>query len=118
VKWGFKVWVCAESGSRYALNVDVYTGKTTTPDRALARATHGLGYEIVDYVTSQYQLKNHIIYYDRYFSSVALAEYLRTVQTYSVSTVQMNRAGLPTEAKGLKLKVSGEIHEYERNETA
>jgi hypothetical protein len=115
-KWGFKVWVIAESDSGYVLQVDVYTGKTAVPARAAARKVFGLGFDVVDQLSQPYQLKNHIITYDRFFSSVALAEHLLSRQTYCNSTILLNRKGLPAEVKKLKLKLKGDIEEYQKGQ--
>ena len=104
IKWGFKVWVCAESDTGYALQVEVYEGKVRNPVRAATRKEHGLGYDVVNSLTQEYQLKNHVISYDRFFSSVDLAEFLLQRRTYVNSTVMLNRKGLPYAVKKLKLK--------------
>ena len=104
IKWGFKLWILAEPGTGYALRVEVYEGKARDPVRAARRQQFSLGYDVVDSLSKDYQLKNHIIYMDRFFSSVALAEHLLEQKTYMNSTVMLNRKGLPAAAKTLKLK--------------
>jgi hypothetical protein len=104
IKWGFKLWILAEPGTGYALRVEVYEGKARDPVRIAARQQFTLGYDVVDTLSKDYQLKNHIIYMDRFFSSVALAEHLLQQKTYINSTVMLNRKGLPAAAKTLKLK--------------
>jgi hypothetical protein len=84
--------------------VELYEGKARNPLRAAERQRFGLGYDVVDSLTTAYQLKNHIIYIDRFFSSVTLAEHLLQQNTYMNSTVMLNRKGLPAEARTLKLK--------------
>jgi len=103
IKWGFKVWVCAEAASGYALQVDVYSGKLAVPERAAARKRLGLGYDVVNEITRMYQQKNHIITYDRFFSSVHLAEHLLAQQTYIISTVKLDHKLLPRDFKLVKL---------------
>ena len=114
-KWGFKVWVIAESDSGYVLKLDVYTGKTAIPARAEARRKVGLGFDVVDHLSGPYQMKNYIITYDNFFSSVALAEHLLSRQTYCNSTVKLNRKGLPDEAKKLKFK-KGCFEEFQKGQ--
>ena len=104
IKWGFKVWMCAESDTGYALRVQVYEGKARDPARLADRQQNGLGFDVVKSLTKDYQGKNHIVYYDRFFSSVALARYLLTKETYVNSTEMLNRKGLPPAAMNLKLK--------------
>jgi len=103
-KYGFKVWVCAEAITGYALQVEVYEGKARTPARLKLRSTYGVGYDIVTELTRQYQGKNHIVYYDRWFSSVPLAEHLLRNGIYANSTIKQDRAGLPPGSRKLKLK--------------
>src|SRR5207244_4171681 len=98
------VGTCAEADTGYALKLEVYEGKARDPARASARHLNGLGFNVVSALIEDYQLKNHIVYYDRFFSSVALAEFLLQRQTYVNSTVMLNRKGLPQAAKKLKLK--------------
>ena len=74
--YAFKVWVFAESVSGYALQVEVYTGKALSVEQTAVRKEFGLGYVVVSRLTEQYQYKCHVIYYDRYCSSVPLAEML------------------------------------------
>lgn len=112
IKWGFKVWVCAESDTGYCLQFDVYTGKARDPARAAARTEHGLGYDVVATLSQQYQEKNHIISYDRFFSSVALAEFLLRKRTYVNSTVMLNRKGMPTQTRKLQLKKGQPCQQY------
>src|SRR3989441_8179665 len=88
-KFGFKVWVCAEADTGYALQVEVYVGKAGDPDRARLRSEHGTGYDIVTQLTRQYWEKFHVIYYDRFFSSVALAENLLEHKTYVNSAIML-----------------------------
>lgn len=111
--YGFKVWVCAESVSGYALQVEVYTGKAPSVEQTAVRKEFGLGYDVVSRLTEQYQYKYHVIYYDRYFSSVPLAEMLLARQTYCCSTVHLNRKGLPVEAKKL-IVASGVVVEFQK----
>ncbi len=104
IKWGFKFWMLAEASSGYCLRVEMYEGKLRGAARNAIVKSHGLGYDVVDTLTKEYQQKNHIVYYDRFFSSVKLAEDLLSKATYTNSTVMLNRKGLPAAMKRLKLK--------------
>ena len=81
------------------LQVEIYTGKAPSVEQTAVRKEFGLGYDVVSRLTEQYQYKCHAIYYDRYFSSVSLAEMLLARQTYCCCTGHLNRKGLPVEAK-------------------
>src|SRR6266568_3709947 len=104
IKWGFKFWMLAEASSGYCLRVEMYEGKFRGAARNAVVKSHGMGYDVVDTLTKEYQQKNHILYYDRFFSSVALAEDLVAKATYTNSTIMLNRKGLPAAVKKLQLK--------------
>src|SRR6267154_948832 len=114
VKFGFKVWVCAEADTGYAFQVEVYEGKARTEARVALRTLNGLGFDVVSELTKQYQGKNHVVYIDRFFSSPALAEYLLQHKIYVNSTVMLNRKGLPVAAKKLKLKKTDDCKQYQK----
>jgi len=113
-KWGFKLWKCAESGTGYALQVEVYEGKARTPARIEQRSQFGLGFDVVNELTRKWQGKNHVVVFDRFFSSVTLLEHLLQKKTYAISTVMMNRKGLPPSAKKLQLKKSAPLRQYRK----
>ena len=101
-KWGIKVWMLCESSSGYCLNFQVYTGRVEGP-----AAPHGLGYRVVMDMMEPYLDKNHHVYFDRFFTSVKLMEDLEEAGTYACATVMLNRRGLPTDARRLKLRERG-----------
>jgi hypothetical protein len=113
-KWGFKVWVCAESASGYALQFEVYDGKPRNLDRIQTRKQYGAQFDVVEHLTRNYQEKNHVVTYDRFFSSVALAEHLLEKKTYVNSTVMLNRKGLPPQVKKMKLSKGAACHQYRK----
>ncbi|XP_078730671.1 uncharacterized protein LOC144945910 isoform X2 [Lampetra fluviatilis] len=60
----------------------------------------GLGYRVVMSLTRSYWHRNHHLYFDRYFSSPALLEDLRSrCGTYACGTVSLSRRGLPPPAR-------------------
>ncbi|XP_061426844.1 uncharacterized protein LOC133354203 isoform X2 [Lethenteron reissneri] len=59
-----------------------------------------LGYRVVMSLTRSYWHRNHHLYFDRYFSSPALLEDLRSrCGTYACGTVSLSRRGLPPPAR-------------------
>ena len=74
-KWGLKVWSLVDCAT-YLLRFDVYNGKCAVPAQAEICKQHGLGYQIVTQLRGQYIGHGHYLYFDRYFSSLALAVYL------------------------------------------
>ncbi|XP_069105020.1 piggyBac transposable element-derived protein 4-like [Argopecten irradians] len=107
-KWGVKVWEVCESDTGYCSNFDVYTG------RKPGGRQHGLGYDVVWNITKPFHNKNHHLYYDRFFSSVLLAEHLDMVSTYVCGTIMQNRKGLPAEIASAKLKNNGELLQMQK----
>ena len=96
-KWGVKVWELCDSTSGYCTNFQIYTG------RSQGQAEHGLGYRVVMDLTEPYHHRNHHMYFDRFFSSPALAEAMDNQGTYCCSTVNLNRRGLPGVVRNLSL---------------
>jgi hypothetical protein len=94
----------AEAKTGYCLLLERYEGKKRGITRNATVKQYGLGYDVVTSLTADYQEKNHIVYYDRFFSSVHLAEALLVKDTYVNSTVMLNRQGLPLAMKKLKLR--------------
>ena len=109
-KWGIKVWELCDSENGYCVDFDVYAAKHYKPTR------NGLGYDVVTKLVHDHLGKNHRIYFDRYFTSVHLVEYLLRNNTYACGTININRKGLPKEAKTVKLK-RGESKVHEKAET-
>src|SRR6218665_1306763 len=82
-KWGFKIWTICDSSNGYFLKFDVYTDKAVTAGRAVIRREFGLGYDVVTHLANDYLDVGHHIYFDRYFSSLHLCQYLLSRATYS-----------------------------------
>lgn len=92
VKRGIKVWECADASNGYVWNLSVYTGKERD-----ANPEQGLGYRVVYNLTRPLVGKNHHVFIDNFFSSIALAENLLRDQIYVCGTVRSNRHGIPRE---------------------
>ena len=108
-KWGIKVWQICESDSGYCCGFDVYTGKKRDGNRQ-----YGLGYDVVWSLTEAYHNQNRHIYYDRFFSSINLAEHLELVNTYVCGTIMANRKGIPEAVKKAKLKRQGDLVQIQK----
>lgn len=96
--WGIKVWCVSCSLTGFLLNFEIYTGKSTVP------RPHGTGYHIITKLGQPFLNLNHHFYYDRFFSSVKLAEDLLQQNTYSCSTIMPNRKGWPASLKSKAIK--------------
>ena len=102
-KYGIKVWMAADASNGYVLNCSVYEG--SEEGNALI---HGLGYDIVMKMARPYLNKNHYLFFDNFFSTPRLFEYLLVQDTYACAIVRLNRKELPCSAK-TKLKQPGEL---------
>ncbi|KAK3754657.1 hypothetical protein QZH41_003873 [Actinostola sp. cb2023] len=94
IKRGIKVRKCADSGTGFVVNLQVYTGK-----RQDGGTEHGLGFRVVRDLTETLSAKNHHVFCDNCFTSVELAKYLLTKNTYLCGTIRSNRKGFPKELK-------------------
>ena len=79
IKRGYKLWVRTDMDG-YISKFDVYQGRNTMPDNYNFPTCYGLGESVVAHFTSDLLQKNHHIYFDNYFSSVPLMEYLKTIE--------------------------------------
>lgn len=111
-KRGLKVWMLSTSYLGYVYNFNVYGGRND----AVERTNNGLGYDVVMNLIRPLKEKFHVLYYDRFFSSVQLILDLLKKKTYACGTVLKNRKRLPLELRHDQLKTQGEIIAYQCNE--
>ncbi|XP_046678176.1 piggyBac transposable element-derived protein 4-like isoform X1 [Homalodisca vitripennis] len=106
IKRGFKIWVCACSETGYVLTFQVYTGKKKdgSPEEKL-------GERVVLDLTTPYLGLGHCVYYDNFFSSVALTNKLLEEDTFSCATILPNRVEYPVE----ELKKDKEIPTHQHD---
>ena len=107
-KWGIKVWELCEASTGYCANFEVYTGKSRDGNRQ-----YGLGYDVIWKLSEPFHYQHRHLYYDRFFSSLVLAEHLSLVNTYMCSTIMPNRKGLPPAIKK-KLKNKGDLIQIQK----
>ena len=101
-RYGMKFWCCAESKTGYVLNFHFYTGKDADFDKDI-----GLGHHVVKNIAMPYLNKNHHLFFDNFFSSLALTQDLLNKKTYSCCTTRPNRKGWPM--KGETKQKKGEV---------
>ena len=70
-------------------------GRNTMPKDFNFPACFGLGESVVAHFTLDLLQKNHHVYFDNYFSSVPLMEYLKTKNVFACATIKSNRKYLP-----------------------
>ena len=101
VKRGFKIWSLADSCNGYMYHFEVYTGKdeqklgTSLGERVVLKLTESLP-------------RGHIVFYDNFFSSIALGKSLLNRGLYSCATTRVNRRGFPAELKTARLPLRGD----------
>ena len=87
VKYGIKVWMVAESKTGYVSNYDIYLGKPRGSDRGET----GLATKVVLDITEPFQYCNRHVFFDNFFTSVALMEELLRRGTYACGTLRADR---------------------------
>lgn len=88
-KYGLKLYIIADVKTGYALNVEIYTGKSMTTDNSAKG--------IITRLCHPYFNKKHTVYMDRFYSSPLVFQFLKSNDTYAVGTVMKNRKGLSKE---------------------
>ena len=95
IKRGYKLWMRADMDG-YISKFDVYQGRNTMHRDDNLPACFGLGESVIAHFTSDLAGKNHHVYFDNYFSSVPLVEYLKTENIFACGTIRSNRKYLPS----------------------
>ena len=91
-------------------NLKVYCGATP------GATEHGLGASVVRTMTEPIAEKGHFVFFDNYFSSVPLAKFLRTKNTYCVATARVDRVAWPSSLKDKK-RLNRELKRGEHHST-
>lgn len=99
IKRGYKLWCRAEM-SGYISEFQIYQGKAETT----VTPSLGLGGRVVMDLSEKIAGKNHILWFDNFFTSVDLLEQLQDKGTHACGTIRHNRRGLPTLAQDKSLK--------------
>lgn len=87
-KWGIKVWArCGVSGILY--DFEVYTGKTT---KAEAKPELLMGGNVICRLTQSLPKNvNHKVFFDNFFSSIAIMNHLKKDGFWAVATIRKDR---------------------------
>ena len=109
IKRGYKLWMRADMDG-YVSKFDVYQGKNSLLDVEGVPADFGLGEKVVYSLTVDLKNKNHQVFFDNYFSSVPLLEYLQDNGIMACGTIRPDRKYLP---KGLKADKDLQRGEYD-----
>lgn len=92
-KFGYKLWVLADSKTGYTLQFFVYTGKREAP------GPHGLAFDVVNRLCTQYLDQGYKIYMDNFYTSGKLFEHLLQRKTLACGTTRKDRRCFPAELK-------------------
>ena len=107
-KWGYKLWAIAGvSGYVYTFEVDGEKGKTGPPDGWDAPEKCGESGFVVLRLIQKLEEDKHKVFFDNFFSSPELMEYLARKGFWALATLNANRSRkcpLPSESE---LKKSG-----------
>nr|XP_039258485.1 piggyBac transposable element-derived protein 4-like [Styela clava] len=92
-KWGIKTFLVCDSENGYICNAEVYTGKREDNNCIPSLGVTG---NLVVRLCEPFYGQNHIIYMDRFYTSVRLADYLlRQKVTRICGTTMTNRKHFP-----------------------
>lgn len=95
IKRGYKLWMRADMDG-YISKCDVYQGRNTMPTNPCFPDCFGLGESVVAHFTQDLVGKYHQVYFENYFSSIPLMEYLKVNKILACATIRSNRKYLPT----------------------
>ena len=88
-KFGIKIWVLADASTGYCLQYQIYTGKVNNTQE------RGLTYRVVTELLSPYLNRNHNVFFDNFFTTIPLIEYLATNGTFCCGTIRSDRGKFP-----------------------
>lgn len=91
IKFGIKMWVLADSVSSYCYNFEVYVGKKDTAINKI----FGLSSKVVIELCKSLEMKGHVVFTDNFYTSLQLADYLYSRDTYLCGTMRTNRKYYP-----------------------
>ena len=98
IKCGYKLWAHADNDG-YISKFSIYQGKHGETEKVDVPDCFGLGEKVVIHLTSDLVGKNHKVYFDTYYSSIPLAEYLLLEKVFCCGTIRSNRKYLPKDLK-------------------
>ena len=111
IKRGYKLWVRADMDG-YISKFDVYQGKTDTSsgdsEDNSTEQEFGLGEQVVQTMTKDLFGKYHQVYFDNFFTSIPLMEYLKANGVDACGTIRSHRKCLPHDLRADSNMVRGE----------
>ncbi|CAH1956760.1 unnamed protein product [Acanthoscelides obtectus] len=89
IKRGFKIWALACSKTGYLVNFQIYQGKGESS------STEMLGERVVLELSKNFQNRGYCIYFDNFFTTIALMQKLLDRGLFGCGTVRQNRKNFP-----------------------
>ena len=106
IKYGLKFFVLADSSTGFVYNFVLYTGSEVTTRLPSAFSDLPVPGQFVMTLVEDLLDRGHIMYTDRYYSSIPLANALCRRNTGFVGTLVKNRKGLPEEVRWPSFKLA------------
>lgn len=91
-----KLWILADALTGYTYNFEVYTGKSTK------LSAFGLAYDVVMRLCKSIFNQGYHVFFDNFYSGVALLKDLLKNKTFACGTLIANRKGVPQIFKDVK----------------
>ena len=111
IKRGYKLWVKADMDG-YISKFDVYQGKTDTSSGDSedngTEQEFGLGEQVAETMTKDLFGKYHQVYFDNFFTSIPLMEYLKASGVDACGTIRSHQTCLPHDLKADSNMACGE----------
>ena len=98
--WGMQAWFLADSTTGYCYNLDIYSGKETDTVDENINKTH----RIVMNMASPCNDVGHHLYFDNYYTSLAVIADLAVKHFSACGTLRVNRKEVPQAVQKAKLK--------------
>ena len=108
-KWGIKCFSLADSSNGYILTVLPYTGRETLDDASSEHAAQPQNARVVLHLADQYRDQGRHVFTYRYYSSIPLAQALKTRATSFTGTMNKNHTDLPDKIQGRYRLADGEV---------
>lgn len=103
-RFGIKSYELCEAATGYALNIMIYTGKTSS--LTCIYGFQSCTEKIVLHLCNRYLNKGFSLFMDNYYNSIELCRFLKNCKTDVVGTISRRRKQLPDAIKAVEQKVS------------
>ena len=116
IKFGLKLYVLADSSTGYVYDFILYTGREVTSMLPHTYTHLPIPGQFVTVLVESLMDRGHVVFTDRFYTSVPLAEALSLKGTGLVGTLVRNRKGLPQEVRNRHFKMnSNEVRAWRHN---